>query len=321
MILFFATLITAKNNANLYKSYKLFYKKTLPLPMKMIVDYREKSLLECLEKLKTQPQNKEYANIAIETDNLLLGDIHILSSSGNLNTIVERKTTADLLASIRDGRYDEQYLRLSQCSNIPLHNIVFMIEGNSIADKVALSSMASIVFYKGCSLWQTANTMESAKSLLGICKKMERNEVNNKPMYYLQSTTFEKTDIETTTNMTEMDKDKDTAEEDQKMQQSQQQKIQYADYIKEAKKDNISKNNIGHIFLQQIPYCSSATANAIMEKCGGSFYRLLQELEKDKKYLDNVEIVNGSSGKKRKINKNVIKNILEFLIDVNNQQI
>ena len=43
--------------------------------------------------------------------------------------IIERKTIQDLAASIRDGRYKEQSIRLSQ-SNIPNHHILFMIEGD-----------------------------------------------------------------------------------------------------------------------------------------------------------------------------------------------
>ena len=42
-----------------------------------------------------------------------VGDIHICDNSNNIMLIFERKTIADLLSSIKDGRYSEQSLRLT----------------------------------------------------------------------------------------------------------------------------------------------------------------------------------------------------------------
>jgi threonine dehydrogenase-like Zn-dependent dehydrogenase len=43
--------------------------------------------------------------------------------------IIERKTLADLLASIKDGRYEEQSHRLKYASGFPSHNVLYIIEG------------------------------------------------------------------------------------------------------------------------------------------------------------------------------------------------
>jgi crossover junction endonuclease MUS81 len=43
-----------------------------------------------------------------------------------LDFIVERKTSDDLAASIRDGRYDEQKYRLKNCG---INNVIYLIEG------------------------------------------------------------------------------------------------------------------------------------------------------------------------------------------------
>lgn len=300
------------------KKYKIYWKKIIQ--MKIVVDYRENSLIEQLQKIKSLPQNNEYNTITIETQNLQLGDVYIASSSSSsishsnelinenesenqqnqIFTIFERKTIADLKASIKDGRYDEQYMRLSQCANIPLHNIVYIIEGN-INDKLILSSMTSILYYKGCSILRTNDVKETAILLLGICKKIERNVLLDKHFYYnlLQQQNVKTSEGNIEENICQIE---------------QKNEIDYANCIKEIKKENITKNNIGHIFLQQIPYCSSSSSKAIMEKCGNSFATLLLELKNNKNYLDNIYI-ESKDGKKRKLGKNVIAKIYELLID------
>ena len=64
------------------------------------IDYREKCLKEYFEQ-------KSYCNIV----NLTLGDI-ILKYDNNIILLIERKTAADLAASIRDGRHNEHKYRL-----------------------------------------------------------------------------------------------------------------------------------------------------------------------------------------------------------------
>ena len=63
--------------------------------------------------------DSSYKNITIEKENLPIGDIIIYSDEGEEIAIIERKTLADLAASIRDGRYSEQSYRLNNCK---LHN-------------------------------------------------------------------------------------------------------------------------------------------------------------------------------------------------------
>ena len=81
------------------------------------IDYREKCL-------KDYFQSKSYCKI----ENLTLGDV-ILKYENNIILLIERKTTEDLAASIRDGRHKEQKYRLMN-SNIKLKNIIFLEKGN-----------------------------------------------------------------------------------------------------------------------------------------------------------------------------------------------
>ena len=72
--------------------------------MKIICDYREHSIYNCLvKKIETR---KNYENVLVEKTNLNIGDFVI----GRY--IIERKTLSDLASSILDGRYKEQSSRL-----------------------------------------------------------------------------------------------------------------------------------------------------------------------------------------------------------------
>ena len=69
----------------------------------LIIDNREKHLIELLK--------KRYPELVFSIQQLDIGDIHVLYK-GILVVVIERKTIADLIASIKDGRYREQKLRL-----------------------------------------------------------------------------------------------------------------------------------------------------------------------------------------------------------------
>ena len=84
------------------------------------LDFRENKLISlCNALLPDDDNNNDNNKIKIVSENLPLGDIIICDNEGNEKIIVERKSLADLAASIRDGRYKEQSFRLNQCS---LHN-------------------------------------------------------------------------------------------------------------------------------------------------------------------------------------------------------
>ena len=98
--------------------------------------------------------------------------------------MIERKTWKDLAASIRDGRYNEQSFRLNEC-DIHNHNIIYLIEGdiNSYNDKYSrinkralLSSLVSIQYLKGFSVYKTNNLTETAEWILQMGDKLEREK-------------------------------------------------------------------------------------------------------------------------------------------------
>jgi ERCC4-type nuclease len=123
--------------------------------MEIQIDYRERKMIDIL--VNTGIQHKVFT--------MDIGDILI----GNI--LIERKTLADLVASIKDGRYYEQKARLKQYSG----KVIFLIEGflersNPNYDMI-LGSMVSIQFKDNFLLYQTRNIDESVDFILRIIKK------------------------------------------------------------------------------------------------------------------------------------------------------
>ena len=88
--------------------------------MKLIIDNREpKELITTLQ--------SRVDNVSLET--LELGDIIIKNDNNETVLIFERKSLADLISSIKDGRYKEQSFRLSH-SELDNKYIYYIIEGN-----------------------------------------------------------------------------------------------------------------------------------------------------------------------------------------------
>jgi len=128
--------------------------------MKIIVDDREHDLIKSLIELANDSDQ-----FTIERQTLHIGDVILTSGSldGEEFCIMERKSLSDLLASIKDGRYEEQSHRLSYATKCPNHRIIYIIEGNmnSLKNageyKMVDSAITSLNMYKGFSVLRTLN--------------------------------------------------------------------------------------------------------------------------------------------------------------------
>ena len=146
--------------------------------MNIKLDNREKGLIKELT-------NCNNCNIVVEQ--LPLGDIIIEKNNEEL-IIIERKTLNDLVASIKDGRYKEQALRLSNM-NISNHNIIYLIEGNlnyftppkNMNKETLYSTFVSLMYFQGFSVFRTNNIEESAKFIINLTNKIGKE---NKNSYY-----------------------------------------------------------------------------------------------------------------------------------------
>lgn len=217
---------------------------------------------------KTRPTvSKSLEHHEIKSERLPIGDIILHDPThgqglGRDIVIFERKTLADLAASIRDGRYKEQSFRLIETAattGFHTHNIVYIIEGDlaryderhTQITKTALhSAMVSLMYYKGFSVVRTMNVGETADFILHFADKVAKEG----PLPV--------SDIQT----------------------SMPTPIPSASYsevsAKKEKRDFITRENIGEIMLAQVPGVSAKMASAILAKYGGSIYEFLGDLHR-----------------------------------------
>lgn len=302
--------------------------------MLVTIDYREKELIdlcqlklletesEMEEEVKGKKKEKEIEKIKIKVENLKLGDIVISrdGDGGNELLLFERKSLNDLASSIKDGRYVEQSFRLDGYESVPNHNIVYIIEGDlskwkenvkygcksRVNKKTLLSSMCSMLYYKGFSVIRTMNITETCELILNWADKLQREKGAKKPYYSGGSSGGAKM---------EKQEPEEESQEPQQLQQAQQpvRESHYCDVfkIKKEKNGNITPGNIGEIMLCTIPGISSKTAIVIMKEFK-TINGLIKSLEKDAHCLNNIYME--TNDKKRKISSQCIENIRNYLL-------
>jgi ERCC4-type nuclease len=209
---------------------------------------------------KTRPTvSKSLEHHEIRSERLPLGDIILHDphpQQAKDIVIFERKTLADLAASIRDGRYKEQSFRLIEtaaATGFHTHHIIYIIEGDlaryderhtQITKTALQSAMVSLMYYKGFSVIRTMNVGETADFILHFADKVAKEG----PLSLADTTT-------TATAYSEVS-------------------------TKKEKRDYITRENIGEIMLAQVPGVSAKMASAILAKYGGSIYEFLGDLHR-----------------------------------------
>jgi ERCC4-type nuclease len=313
--------------------------------MLVTIDYREKELIDlCRLKLldeiepeteegKEKKKEKIIEKIKLNVENLKLGDIiisHDDGGGGNELLLFERKSLNDLAASIKDGRYAEQSFRLGGYESVPNHNIVYIIEGdlskwkentkygckNRVNKKTLLSSMCSMLYYKGFSVIRTMNMIETCELILNWADKLQREKGAKKPYYSFNGSGSSGGAI--------MEKQEQELEPEQAQPAEPAEPAELAEHvlvreshycnvfkIKKEKNGNITPGNIGEIMLCTIPGISSKTAIVIMKEFK-TINGLIKSLEKDAHCLNNIYME--TNGKKRKISSQCIENIRNYLL-------
>jgi len=172
--------------------------------------------------------------IIIEKKQLDIGDIHISFNFNNSDFlfIYERKTTNDLLSSIKDGRYKEQKTRLL-ASNA--NSLNYIIEGDNITSiknknnqKILTSSYFHTIYRDNINIFFTNNIEDTITFILLLVTK-----IIDKPENFI------------------FNKEKNN--------------IEYIDFckIKTQKNKNIDKNTCYLLQLSQIPTISKEIAKNI----------------------------------------------------------
>jgi len=289
------------------------------------VDVREQELLTKIKQLVLFIPI--FKKLQIVSENLPIADIIISDDNNEEKLVIERKSIADLLASIKDGRYEEQSYRLNglQTHN---HNIVYLIEGDvnkanrfkgdgQTEKLTAYSAMFSLNYFKGFSVFRTFNMDETAIIICNMAYKLEKDTrhgfYQNKKISNVETTPI----IPIMPIINDNTKQKDTLDNKETGDINEEEEPEktdkdYVNVIKKVKKDNITPQNIDEIMLCQIPGISSLTAITIIEKFK-SLTNLLKELENNSECLKDVSYIN-SKGQSRKINKTCTVNIMKYLL-------
>jgi crossover junction endonuclease MUS81 len=235
----------------------------------IIIDSRETQLIKIIENRDLDIYKD---NINIKKEQLDNGDIHIKFNETLF--IYERKTTNDLISSVKDGRYKEQKQRL--LSNF--ENINYIIEGNDIVSsknshnqKMLTSIYYHSIYRDGINVFFTKNADETATFILLLATKISESPDK-----------FKKT-METTT-----DAYIDTCK------------------IKAKKSSNIDKDTCYLLQLSQIPGISKEIAKNIKD-----IYPSLNELMKTLNATENkIQLLT----KIPNIGKLKAERIIEFLM-------
>lgn len=271
--------------------------------MKLIIDNREPFLYEKCKTTFALP------SIEISLANLTLGDISLKSNDDTELIIFERKSLADLLASIKDGRYEEQSHRLIHSSGLHTHNIVYIIEGvfsqlrTEQERRLIYSTMTSLNTFKGFSVIRTASVTETAEFIMVMADKIERNFKNGK-MFAFNSSHFHSQptsqNIESTEEISSVF-----------LPPIQHEPAKYTSVVKKVKKENITAENIAEVILCQIPGVSSITASQIMTHFTG-LWDLVNSAKNHPEKFETIYLE--TNGKKRKLNKTVVAFLREISV-------
>jgi ERCC4-type nuclease len=267
--------------------------------MILSIDERETSLFaRCSDRLALL----ESPNIILEKRMLLLGDASISAAETPETNICifERKTLADLAASIKDGRYAEQSHRLTHASNLHTHNIVYVIEGPLAPVKApararAISAMVSLALFKGFNVTRTTSVDETAELMLSAAIKIAKNKSKGEfprfsfpaPALTPPGTEYEPAAAEIVPS--------------------------YATVVNRVKKDNVTTENFFEIVLVQIPGVSANIA-ALVAARAGTLTELAAQLRANPTYLDDVRVSMRGSAKTRRIGTNVVAAIHKFVL-------
>jgi ERCC4-type nuclease len=275
------------------------------------VDMREADLLSLFQMNLVGPTH------TLQSEALPVGDAILSSDDGATDYIVfERKSLADLAASICDGRYKEQSLRLQAFPNVSNHNVVYIIEGDfarynhrfSKIGKGALqSAMCSLNYYKGFSVVRTMSIMETYDIIHSYANKLAASPAPY-GHYHCHHDVGEPAQSE---------EDSQGGVRGAKARLVPSRCVlgtvgspTYCSVlkVKQVKCENITPQNIGEIMLCNVPGVSSKTAAAVMKKYP-TLRALLDALKESSDCLDDIRLET-----QRKLSKQCIHNIYNFLM-------
>jgi len=285
------------------------------------IDHRESALIAEIRRLVESKSDdfitdREHFPFEIKICNLPIGDVCIRQTPEKLICVVERKTVADLLSSMTDGRYDEQSYRLS--GGLPdLHNHYkyYLIEGSlqklhRAQLKRVMSSFTSLSFHKGFSVMRTTNVAETASWLLHMIIKLKREEKTRAFFYGMVPSQLASDPMEATAESSAKLVDADGVSNSIQQESPEDMKA-YCHVVKKVKKQNVTKENIGEIMLCQIPHIGGNAATALMKEYKTLPILIANIQTRGAEAVSSIK-VDHPNGTKRVIGSNIVSSLVSF---------
>ena len=263
------------------------------------LDEREHALFEkCMLIQNDDKHPYHIAAVTVTKQVLPLADVAIQVAGHEW--LIERKSLSDLLSSIKDGRYEEQSHRLQHAFDP--RRVVYVVEGvlstlkTPKERKLVHATMTSLQVFKGFAVVRTASVQETAEWILAMADKIYR-DVTVKHKVPASAASVGAAASAASVGAA----DDETAKP-----------LPYCSVVKKVKKENVTPQNIGEIFLCQLPGISHVAATAIC-RAYPSLVVLMDALRLDPQCLQSLTTTD-QGGKSRKLGKNVHSVIANYLM-------
>lgn len=226
--------------------------------VKLIIDNRENDL----KKFFPESETVEYQNMEI-------GDMKY-TYQGKTFLLIERKTLPDLIASVNDGRYREQKLRIKH-QHIPPYRVMYLLEGELMEipgnSKTYYGMVINTLMRDKFYVFRTFNTEETVQLMSRIKIKLE-------------------------TDPKKIIGDLLTIDENQNEgnQNNQGLEGEYLESIKLKKKDNMTPRMCSILQLSQIPGCSRKVATIIIDKFE-TIVKIIQAVSEKEIPKDKIKVI------------------------------
>ena len=203
------------------------------------------------------------------TANLEIGDVIISDSCGH-QLIIERKTIADMVASVKDGRYKEQKLRLQaeQSRSNGKMRFAYVIEGDNLAkftpaDKlIAIGGIISSSFRDGIPVLRTMSLDETLDLILRLFERLSKDIKE----FFQDRVTVSSTGDSCTPMLAKVTLECNNCNGNGSGNGSvSTSNSVYLQTIKKNKKENLTPDTWFHLSLTNIPGISSTIAEKIIE--------------------------------------------------------
>ena len=139
--------------------------------MAIVVDIREHALIKLFER---------DGSLTVQTRQLQVGDVILQHSETDVVLVIERKTIADLGASIVDNRFREQKARLAE--SISPNKVLYIIEHSQDQTRVPKSTLNSaienLVFKHSFKVLHTDSLKDTMDTILRLYKKLVIDETS-----------------------------------------------------------------------------------------------------------------------------------------------